>query len=36
MSLALFFRAEKFQLELAKVHLQDYSLVQVDPATTMI
>lgn len=36
MSLALFLRAEKFQLELAKVHLQDYSLVQVDPATTMI
>ncbi|XP_049663342.1 uncharacterized protein LOC126041546 [Accipiter gentilis] len=29
-------RAEKFQLELAKVHLQDYSLVQVDPATTLI
>lgn len=36
MSLPLFLRAEKFQLELAKVHLQDYSLVQVDPDTAMI
>lgn len=36
MSLALFLRANKFQLELAKVHLQDYSLVQMDPGTTMI
>ena len=36
MSLALFLRAKKFQLELATVHLQDYSLVQVDPGTTMI
>jgi len=36
MSLALFLRAKKFQLELAKVHRPDYSLVQVDPGTTMI
>ena len=36
MSLALFLRAKKFQLELAMVHLQDYNLVQVDPGATMI
>lgn len=36
MSLALLLRAKKFQLELAKAHLQDHRLVQVDPGTTMI
>lgn len=35
MSLTLFLRAKKFQLELAGVHLWSFCLVQVGPGTTI-
>lgn len=32
----MFLKTKMFQLQLAKVHLQEYSSVAVDPGTTMI